>query len=66
MGKNLILLITFVFTINCEQVSPEVKTIDITKPQEVVLKSDNLVKSELKIKGMTCAIGCAATIEKIE
>ena len=64
MGKNLILLITFVFTINCEQVSPEVKTIEITKPQEVVLKSDNLVKSELKIKGMTCAIGCAATIEK--
>lgn len=42
----------------------EIKIIEITKAQEVVLNSDNLIKSELKITGMTCAIGCAATIEK--
>ena len=64
MKKNLILLITIVVTISCKQATPEVKTIEITKPQEVVLNSDNLIKSELKITGMTCAIGCAATIEK--
>jgi Cu+-exporting ATPase len=64
MKKNLILLITIVVTISCKQEIPEIKIIEITKAQEVVLNSDNLIKSELKITGMTCAIGCAATIEK--
>jgi Cu+-exporting ATPase len=64
MKKNLILLITIVVTISCKQAIPEIKIIEITKAQEVVLNSDNLIKSELKITGMTCAIGCAATIEK--
>jgi Cu+-exporting ATPase len=64
MKKNLIFLITIVVTISCKQAIPEIKIIEITKAQEVVLNSDNLIKSELKITGMTCAIGCAATIEK--
>lgn len=64
MKKNLILLITIVVTISCKQAIPEIKIIEITKAQEVVLNSENLIKSELKITGMTCAIGCAATIEK--
>ena len=33
-------------------------------PQEIVLNTEALVKSELQITGMTCAIGCAASIEK--
>ena len=50
--------------VSCKQKAPEVKTIEVTVPQEIVLNTEALVKSELQITGMTCAIGCAASIEK--
>ena len=60
----LTLLFALVISISCKQATPQVKTIEDIKSQKVVLNSDNLIKGELKITGMTCAIGCAASIEK--
>ena len=45
------------------EVQPEVKTVQATP---VVTKDPNAsyAKAEFTVEGMTCAIGCAATIEK--
>ena len=45
------------------EVQPEVKTVQVTP---VVTKDPNAsyAKAEFTVEGMTCAIGCAATIEK--
>ena len=64
MKRISILLCCILSFVSCKQKAPEVKTIEVTVPQEVVLNTEDLVKSELKITGMTCAIGCAASIEK--
>lgn len=47
----------------CES-TPEVKTPPAVKSIEVTASVENPKKAELTIEGMTCAIGCAATIEK--
>ena len=64
MKRISILLCCILSFVSCKQKGPEVKTIEVTVPQEVVLNMEALVKSELQITGMTCAIGCAASIEK--
>ena len=63
MKRISILLCCILSFVSCKQKTPEVKTIEVTVPQEVVLNMEALVKSELQITGMTCAIGCAASIE---
>ncbi|MFD0863490.1 heavy-metal-associated domain-containing protein [Sungkyunkwania multivorans] len=45
--------------------TPEVKTVATpTEIAKVEISPENLAKAEFKIDGMTCAIGCAATIQK--
>ncbi|WP_037348889.1 heavy-metal-associated domain-containing protein [Sediminibacter sp. Hel_I_10] len=46
---------------------PEVKTVDTKTSNETTKKLDpnaTYAKAEFKIEGMTCAMGCAKTIEK--
>lgn len=47
----------------CES-TPKVKTPPAIKSIEIPTVVENPKKVELTIEGMTCAIGCAATIEK--
>lgn len=57
-------LVTFAFSCKNEK-SPEVKTVNVET--EVVKKLDpnaTYAKAEFTIDGMTCQIGCAATIQK--
>jgi len=61
---TLTLIATFVFSCKNEK-NPEVKTIEVET--EVVKKLDpnaTFAKAEFTIDGMTCQIGCAATIQK--
>ena len=62
--KNILMLVLLILSVSCNQKATEVKIIDLTVPEQIVLNPENLVKSELTITGMTCAIGCAASIEK--
>ena len=62
--KNILILVLLILSVSCNQKATEVKIIDLTVPEQIVLNPENLVKSELTITGMTCAIGCAASIEK--
>ena len=62
--KNILILVLLILSVSCKQKAAEVKTIDFIVPEQIVLNPENLVKSELTITGMTCAIGCAASIEK--
>tara|TARA_B100000767_G_C19771967_1_gene540530 strand:+ start:739 stop:1116 length:378 start_codon:yes stop_codon:yes gene_type:complete len=62
--KNILILLLLTLSISCKQKALEVKTIEFTVPEQIILNPKNLIKSELKITGMSCAIGCAATIEK--
>ncbi|MGM5469052.1 heavy-metal-associated domain-containing protein [Flavobacteriaceae bacterium LMO-SS05] len=69
MVKNLLLIaVVFVFTSACKQnAAPEIKTIETESADLVTYTADpNAVyaKAEFNIDGMTCAIGCARTIEK--
>jgi periplasmic mercuric ion binding protein len=60
------ILVAIIFT-NCKnEAKPEVKTIetDVAVTTEKALNPDaHFVKTEFTIDGMTCAIGCAKTIE---
>ena len=76
--KNLKLILTavviFSMAINCKNSSKvEVKTVEngsteIIETSEVIAGNfediENYVAAEFTIKGMTCAMGCAKTIEK--
>ncbi|WP_298531256.1 heavy-metal-associated domain-containing protein [uncultured Algibacter sp.] len=56
------------FTFSCKNnTKPEVKTVEVETESEVVKELDTnatYAKAEFTIDGMTCAIGCAATIQK--
>ena len=54
------------FVINCKnEVKPEVKTVETsTEVSTTIDPNATYAKAEFKIDGMTCAVGCAATIEK--
>ena len=58
-----LLLIATIF-ISCKnEGKPEVKTVETQTVKELDPNA-NYAKAEFTIDGMTCAIGCAATIEK--
>ncbi|NCP05495.1 MAG: heavy-metal-associated domain-containing protein [Flavobacteriales bacterium] len=64
---SVILMITLL-TFNCKnKTNPEVKTIEVENSSEAlkdINPNANYAKAEFTIDGMTCAIGCAKTIEK--
>ncbi|MFL0353420.1 heavy-metal-associated domain-containing protein [Xanthomarina sp. GH4-25] len=67
--KNIIgLLLLTVFITACKnETTPEVVTIETETPTEEVATLDpnaTYAKAEFTIEGMTCAMGCAKTIEK--
>jgi len=70
--KNALLLVAIIlFTVSCKnETAPEIKTVETAaiKTTEKVKTNFNpnatFAKAEFKIEGMTCAIGCAKTIEK--
>ena len=65
--KN-ILMIGFIalFAMNCKnETNPEVKTVEVAKETTHTLNPNaTYAKAEFTIEGMTCAMGCAKTIEK--
>jgi Cu+-exporting ATPase len=67
MIKNILMLVVLVLSFSCKDgAKAEVKTV-AHETSEVVAKLDpnaTYAKAEFTIDGMTCAIGCAATIEK--
>ena len=57
------------FVVNCKnEAKPEVKTVETaaetTEKASTTDPNATYAKAEFKIDGMTCAMGCAATIEK--
>lgn len=66
MKHILLLVLISTFTFSCKnEVKPEVKTVEVET--EVAKESDpnaTYAKAEFTIDGMTCAVGCAATIQK--
>ena len=67
--KNLFtiaLVVAFTFSCKNNDAKPEVKTVE-TEVETVKTELDpnaEYAKAEFTVEGMTCAIGCAATIEK--
>lgn len=67
--KNILaLLIVVLLSFSCKnEANPEVKTIEVDNASEAVKAMDpntHYAKAEFTIEGMTCAVGCAKTIEK--
>lgn len=60
---SLIVLLVASLVLSCKQTdsAPAEKAVAKT---EASIKKENLEKASLTIEGMTCAIGCAKTIEK--
>ena len=65
--KNILAITMMVaFVVACKNdVKPEVKTVETETTEVKELNPDaTYAKAEFTVEGMTCAIGCAATIEK--
>lgn len=65
--KILIVSLMALFVMNCKNDAkqPEVKTVETaTEASATTNPNATYAKAEFKIDGMTCAVGCAATIEK--
>lgn len=67
--NSLIILVAISFsTLSCNNnVTPEIKTVEMEPATTAVVKLDpnaHYAKAEFGIEGMTCAMGCAKTIEK--
>ena len=66
--KNICLIaLTSLFVVSCKnETQPEVKTVetDINKETAQLDPNAHYAKAEFGIEGMTCAMGCAKTIEK--
>jgi Cu+-exporting ATPase len=62
----LILVLISTFAFSCKnEVKPEVKTIEVQTEAVKELDPNAIyAKAEFTIDGMTCAVGCAATIQK--
>ncbi len=59
--------LTFLAVVACKnETQPEVKTVDldVTAQANTLDPNANYAKAEFAIEGMTCAMGCAKTIEK--
>ncbi|WP_299777711.1 heavy metal-associated domain-containing protein [uncultured Formosa sp.] len=63
-----VLLSVVSFSCKNKSAEPEIKTVEAATPIETVAKTIDpnatYAKAEFTIKGMTCQIGCANTIEK--
>lgn len=67
LNLTLILILTFISIWSCKnETEPPLKTVETVESlANSQMDSDNvLAKAEFNIEGMTCAIGCAKTIEK--
>lgn len=66
--KNILIVsLMALFVMNCKNDAkqPEVKTVETaTEASATTNPNATYAKAEFKIDGMTCAVGCAATIEK--
>ncbi|MEZ4801418.1 MAG: heavy metal-associated domain-containing protein [Gelidibacter sp.] len=66
--KNICLIgLVSIFTVACKnETNPEVKTVETEHTSEIAKLDPNAhyAKAEFGIEGMTCAMGCAKTIEK--
>ncbi|APX99139.1 heavy-metal-associated domain-containing protein [Lacinutrix venerupis] len=66
--KNILVIVILTITaFNCKnETQPEIKTVETaTEVKKVELDPNaTYAKAEFKIEGMTCAMGCAKTIEK--
>jgi Cu+-exporting ATPase len=66
--KLVIAIVIFSITVwSCKnETEPQVKTIEVEeiKAKSEIADDSILTKAEFNIEGMTCAIGCAKTIEK--
>jgi len=66
--KALAILVLALISFSCKnEANPEVKTVEIENASQTTKEVDpnaNYAKAEFTIEGMTCAIGCAKTIEK--
>ncbi len=68
--KNIlaVVLVAIIFTACKNEVKPEVKTVEVETNAETAKKeldpNATYAKAEFTIEGMTCAMGCAKTIEK--
>ncbi|MFC4722730.1 heavy-metal-associated domain-containing protein [Geojedonia litorea] len=67
--KNILLIVvTFTLVVACKnEAKPEIKTIETNETSMVANTVDHdavYAKAEFGIEGMSCAIGCAKTIEK--
>lgn len=64
MKKNLLFLFLIcVFTLGCKQ-QPKSIAVSTTVPNEQTQSTENLTTVTFSINGMTCPMGCAASIEK--
>ena len=66
--KNIVMILLVAFLFNCKnETKPEIKTVeteqDLQEAKEVNPNA-TYAKAEFTIDGMTCAMGCAKTIEK--
>lgn len=63
---GLILLLLFTVSSCKNETQPEIKTVDIEVAEKTATLDPNAhyAKAEFGIEGMTCAMGCARTIEK--
>ena len=64
--KNILFVLAItIFALNCKnEAKPEVKTVDFEANTEKAIDANaTYAKAEFTIDGMTCAVGCAKTIE---
>ncbi|MEN3323951.1 heavy metal-associated domain-containing protein [Mariniflexile soesokkakense] len=64
--KNILMVgVIALFAMNCKnETKPEVKTVDVaTETANTIDPNATYAKAEFTIDGMTCAMGCAKTIE---
>jgi Cu+-exporting ATPase len=66
--KNIgLIALTSLFIVACKnETKPELKTVDtaVTAEANILDPNAHYAKAEFGIEGMTCAMGCAKTIEK--
>ena len=66
--NSLVILVLALMSFSCKnEAKPEVKTVEIENASQTTNEVDpnaTYAKAEFTIDGMTCAIGCAKTIEK--
>ncbi|WP_194766630.1 heavy-metal-associated domain-containing protein [Tamlana sp. I1] len=63
----LVLTLIVSFAFSCKNKTPEVKTVEVETATETATQLDpnaTYAKAEFTIEGMTCAMGCAAQIQK--